>query len=341
LSPGGAGQSTDAVDATWGNLPVPGTYGITPTIQSPYTSALACWTRDNPLQTIPVTSNTASLSVPDSTLTWTIAYRTGAVPADAWSQANGGDVYAARNVGSNIPPGSSPRAFVTAGSGGYPGVVTYGNGYNFDGAGNGEEWVSATKWLAKDSYPSKDYYTTMKDLMSKPFGGEPPAASWDYTAETTQLDQQPSYKADMTKPFYVRGDLEISGNWNVTAGNKLLFIVAGNLTITGADTTIKTTDSGFIAFAVSGDIIVAPSVGTTYDSSTSVLDGVYISSGTFHTGTGTSVNNERFVGKGVFVANDFSLERNLNISDNNAAASAELFIYDPRILITMPDSMRA
>ncbi|MEK7592187.1 MAG: hypothetical protein AAB508_02220 [Patescibacteria group bacterium] len=72
------------------------------------------------------------------------------------------------------------------------------------------------------------------------------------------------------------------------------------------------------------------------------MEGVYITSpaGTFSTGTSTSVGTERFVGKGTFVAGNFSLQRDLASVVQNSNVSAELFTYNPALLFNMPDSMR-
>lgn len=266
----------------------------------------------------------------------------------AWLQVVGGDVYAKENMYSYVPespPGPSPRAFVLPGTGGYPGIVTYGTNYDFDvsESSKGQGWVSAlnattyANWLAKDSYSPVNFY----QLMLRRFGGEP--ALWDdataaFTALPAYQYEQNNGQDDKTKPipYYIGSSLEVSNDLTIADGEKLVVFVGGNLTIKGQ---ILTNGSGFVAFIVDGDIIVDPSVGTTYDLNTPVVNGVYISAGTFHTGTSTTLNHERFVASGVFVAGNFALERDLGLAVN-PLASAELFMYDPQILITMPDAMR-
>ena len=82
------------------------------------------------------------------------------------------------------------------------------------------------------------------------------------------------------------------------------------------------------------------SVGVPYTSSSPVVEGIYIADGTFHTGTSTNAGTERFVGKGSFVANDFDLQRDLTAINQNNTTSAELFLYNPQFLVTMPDQLR-
>jgi hypothetical protein len=125
----------------------------------------------------------------------------------------------------------------------------------------------------------------------------------------------------------------------VGTGESIVFIVNGNLTIGG---NVNITGTGFVSFIVKGNITVLSSVGTGALSTTPVVEGVYIvsSTGTFQTGASTTVGAERFVGKGMFIAGNFSLERDLESTGQNTNASAELFVYNPQLLITMPDAMK-
>jgi hypothetical protein len=140
-------------------------------------------------------------------------------------------------------------------------------------------------------------------------------------------------------PYYAVGDVTTSGNWVVPDGETLTMLIDGDLTISG---TITTTGTGFVAFIVNGNITVDPSVGTTFSSTTPVLEGVYITSptGTFSTGLSSVPGEERFVGQGIFVAGAFALQRDLESFGGNANYAAEYFIYDPSLLVSMPDSMK-
>jgi hypothetical protein len=253
-------------------------------------------------------------------LTWDIGYMLGT----PWSQVQGGDVYASATLQSYVPaphpPPATNHVFIPDGSGGYPGVATYGTDCNFDSGSvlsvcGGKTWVSGKNWLANDISPAPDFY----QLMLSQFGGAP--ATWDYdTAAITQP------AAPYKSAYYAKGDNTLSGNWAVTSGNKLVLFVNGNLTING---TVTVAPGGFAAFIVNGTITVDPAV--------SALQGVYITAptGTFDTGTGAV----RFVGTGTFVAGDFTLGRNLGNALNPTTAS-ELFTYNPQLLLTMPEAMK-
>ena len=226
------------------------------------------------------------------------------------------------------PTPTGNRSFILDGTGGYPGVATYGQNFTFDGTGVtlGQAWASSKNWLVNDTARSIDYY----QLMYTQFGGTP--ATVDYVNPVSPISKPSSRVA----PYYVTGDMTTSGNWVVANGN-YVFIVNGNLTIAG---TITITGTGFVSFIVNGDITIAPAVGGLYTSSTPVVEGVYITSPghTFSTGVG-STGHERFVGRGIFIAGNFLLQRDIGTA-GNPTISSELFIYNPQLLLRMPEAMK-
>ncbi len=323
---------TDGTYATWTDVE-DGTIDYIDNPPAGDVLKLACYTTDGGLTW--GTGYEATLGA-GQTLTWNLGYTVGA----PWIQTGGGgDVYGATNVQSYIPAGAVPRYFALDGAGGTPGVVTYGAGYDFDSTllGLGEAYVSSQGWLVNETYPATDYYAVMYHRF-----GSPADADADYTGETT-LTAIPSQPPKNGNAYYVSGDLTIGTNpWVVGSGQSIVILVSGNLTI---NEPINITPGGFIAFIVNGDVTVDPSVGVPYSSSAPVVEGVYITSptGTFHTGLSSGVGVERFVGKGTFIAGNFSFERNLEKANNvnhNGDTSANLFIYNPQLLLTMPDMMK-
>jgi hypothetical protein len=210
--------------------------------------------------------------------------------------------------------------------------VQYGTTYDFDsGTGLGEQYISSAGYLANDTNLQTDYYA----VMYKRFGSP---TTVDYPSGTT-LAAQPVSRA---APYYVPGDLTVDGSvWSVGTGQSVVVLVNGNLTLKN---NINITGSGFVAFIVNGDITVAPTVGVPWNAAagTSALDGIYITSpgGVFATGDSSALGFRRFVGKGTFIAGGFAMQRNLDIVSHNVDTSAELFIYNPQLLLTMPDAMR-
>lgn len=229
-------------------------------------------------------------------------------------------------------PTTAPTPTPTPAPGGggvYVGVVTYGTAYDLDAdpGSQGSTLVSGTNWLVNEAYPSIDYYQVFFHRL-----GAPITPNYDQLA---QGGAQPATSGT----YYVVGDLTTSGNWSVGAGESIIFLVNGNLTLGGK---INITSGGFIAFIVNGNISVASNVGGLYSSSLPVVEGIYVTSptGTFYTGTSSVVAAERFVGKGMFVAGNFLLQRDLDAIGQNQTTSAELFIYNPQLLFTMPDIMK-
>lgn len=286
--------------------------------------ARPCWTNI----TIGTTGEGLSQTLgANQTIAWDIGYTLGT----AWLQTQGGDVYASGNLRSYIP-NVTPRVFSSNGTGGYPGIVTYGTSYDLDSSplSTGGTLVSSKNWQVNATRVAIDYY----DYFYRRFGA--PTATDNNSFPNLLSVAKPASRA---KPHYIAGDMTTFGDWTVTTGETIIFIVTGNVTIGGK---INITGDGFVAFIVNGNIIVNSTVGVSALSTASVLDGMYIVSptGTFQTGPSTSSGSERFVGKGMFIAGNFLLERDLELVGANTASSAELFIYDPQLLFTLPDSMK-
>ena len=270
----------------------------------------------------------------------------GYVYGTPWVQVQGGDVTVNTSISSPVPDSVVPESnkmFLTssnAPNGILAGLVTYGTTADFDsspGTGGGiPDKVSPNKWLLNESYATKDYYTKFYNKL-----GAPTTADADYT-EALNIVTQPPFDPDLVPPkkyYYVNGDMETSGTWSVATGESYVFIVNGNLTI---KTPITRTGTGFIAFVVKGNITIDPSLGVTPISETPVIEGLYVTDGTFLTGSSIA-GKEEFVGKGIFNARRFTLERNLDVppaTGNNARYPSELFIFDPQLPFLLPDPFR-
>lgn len=310
------------------NLPA-GTYTLDPVQPDPsWVLANACYTIN------PGGTSGTGLSVstnPGDTVNWDIGYTWGT----GWVQTGGGDVYATGSITSHIPGGLIPREFNLDGSGNTPGVITYGTSYDFDSSSGfqGETFVSSRDWLANETYPSVDLY----DMFYRKFNA-PTATDNGLFADLSAVTKP----ASRATPYYISGaNVITSGNWSVGDGERVIFLINGNLTITGNINITGVNGTGFVAFIVNGDIRVDPSVGGIFSSTTPNIEGVYITNptGTFFSGT-SGVGSERLVGNGMFIAGNFSLERDLDSVSHNVDYAAELFTYNPTLLVTMPDEMR-
>lgn len=223
----------------------------------------------------------------------------------------------------------TPTPTPTPVPGGYVGTVSYGTNYDFDAsAGQGGNLVSATNWLVNQAHSVIDYYSYFAHKFDIPAG----ATVYDPAAQSGAMPNASGI-------YYVDGDLTTQGDWLVPDKQTIVFFVTGNLTLGGK---INLSGTGFIAFIVKGNITVSSSVGGLYTSSAPDVEGIYITSptGTFSTGTSSVVGAERFVGKGMFIAGNFLLQRDLDSISQNQTTSAELFIYNPQLFFTMPESMK-
>lgn len=333
FTPGSASQPAPQTQSgitytQFNSLPL-GSYTLSPVAPANYLIKRACWAK------LPVVSQGEGLSQTlgaGETLTWDLGYTVG----NAWVQAKGGDVYASGTLASLTPSGISPRVFILDGTTGEsPGVATYGTDYDFaiETTGSdpkGASFVSSEKWLVNETYPSANWY----DVFYYRFGS-PTAPDYDCSVSHCTVSQP----APRATPYYVVGDMATQGNWSVGEGQTLIFLVNGNLTING---NVNLTGKGFVGFIVNGNISVSSSVGAPYTSSTPDIEGVYVTSptGTFATGASTTPGKARLVLKGTFVAGNFLLQRDLDIVGQNLTTSAELFIYNPMLLITMPEAMK-
>ena len=307
------------------NLPV-GSYNIDYTLPTAtYTPVIPCVYQNGVLVAY---GDSATLS--GGTLEWRIGFTAGS----PWVQTEGGNVYASATLKSFVPTGD---VFNTDGDGGYPGVVTYGTDYDFDNdwASTGSTKASSENWLVNAAQTRVNYY----DYFYRKYGAPTTVTTDPAFSNPIAVTQPPSSNT----PYYVTGDITTTGDWSVGNNEKLIVIVNGNLTIDGQ---INIVGSGFVAFIVNGTITVTSNVGTTASSVSPVLEGVYVAMNASQTGgfvTGTSANalTARFVGKGMFIADNFTLQRDLEgYGVGNTGSSAELFIYNPRLILTMPEEMK-
>ena len=293
-----------------------------------YSSFIYC-NKNNTTDTNWILSNRAFLKTND-----TMTVLTAFAPTYPWLQVQGGGNTYGKNIQSLMPIFiTQTLLFDNTQSPLTPGIFSAGESadlWDFTdpealGAGN----VSRTNWSVKNAQTTKDWYAFFSQRL----------------VDTTKLPYPPSGTINGTKPPLTSGapytvyatqpntNLTIVNSWNIAAGQKLIIVVDGNLTIKN---TITMEKGGFIAFIVKGDIIVDSSVGVVATSVTPVVEGVYIAGGTLKTGLSTT-GKERFVGKGMFAANKVLTQRNITTSNYNT--SADLFLYNPELLITMPSPL--
>jgi hypothetical protein len=137
---------------------------------------------------------------------------------------------------------------------------------------------------------------------------------------------------DPTKDFWDSpATSEIASPWSVASGESYVVFVNGNLNIKN---NITVANGGFLAFMVSGNIIVDPSVTD--------IEGIYLSNGNFTTQSIYSLgvtNDAQLTVQGSVVAwGNMDLRRNLGGAGN--INPGELFSYRPDLLSNMPAKLK-
>jgi len=293
-------------------------------LYSPY---LTCYnTTSNPTYLLGV----SVYLLPNMTADFIVGYG----PILPWFQVTGGGNTFGKTIVSLMPLAVSPSLLfdkTTAPTS--PGIVSSSEGVDFADLqmSNILQNISSTNWNTDNGMTSKDWYTFFKTRLLQgtvvPYeetGGKPtrvPGAK--YTVYTT--NDRPNK------------DLTINEPWVVADGEKIIIVVEGSLDIYAK---INITGNGFVGFVVKDDIIVDKTVGTTWDGTIPLVEGVYIAGNRIKTGHSTDAATERFVGKGIFMAKDIVLQRDLSTTAHNINTSADLFLYNPAFLVTAPDILK-
>jgi len=219
-------------------------------------------------------------------------------PFTGWFQTKEGDVHSGGSINSPIPSTATNPYFSLHDSGETSGVISYGGGSAFFDEG---EISPEDDWLAKDSF-SKRKFDYFYQLLGSP------EANWDGGSFPN------------SSGIYYRGEgLSITvGRENVPNGRKLVILVDGDVTITDKVTVVP---GGSLVLISSGNINVNGSVGR--------LEGIYLADGTFSTGD----EDNQLTAEGVFIAQEFALERGSPGDPWYDTEPYEVFYYRPDLVI--------
>ncbi len=233
-----------------------------------------------------------------------------------WVQTVEGDVYSGTTITTSIPGSVVPQTFTRPGAGGSEGVVTAGTTMTISPS---PSWaVTGEPYIMQNLYAT--YYPRLKA------GGTEALTSQSITSLANSGTED-------TTVYTATGSVTVDAPITIPAGDKVIVLIDGTLTINNT-VQLGSVDS-FVAFIVNGNITVDPVVSGTEASP--ALNGVYIAGngGTAIFNTGTGAN--RLVGKGMFIADTFTLARDVGAS--NTTTPSELFIFDPALLFSMPNVM--
>jgi hypothetical protein len=260
-------------------------------------------------------SGTTSFLTANDTLTFYLGF----AARGPWVQTVEGDVYSRSTLSTAVPVSYLPYTFTKPGTGGSQGIVTVGGGIM--GVAPYPSWsVYAQPYGVQNLYAT--YYPRLKA------GGTHALASQSITALAKSGTEQSTV-------YTATGPVTVDAAITIPAGDKVIVLIDGSLTI---NNTIKLGSSdSFVAFIVNGDITLAPSVSGTGGLDPGI-NGVYMAgnggTATFHTGAGAS----QLFAKGMFIADSFDLARNMGAA--NPTQPAELFIFDPALMFSMPDVLK-
>jgi len=310
---------TDNTGVTYTNVYTPEHYTIS-SLRADYVPYMTCTTNAAPAWL----RNDTAYVIPSTTQTYLI----GLGPILPWYRVRGGgNVYGDR-IYSLMPLSQTPQLLFDATTlPTKPGIVSSSGGYNFDASGGSEGIanLSSTNWGTNNAFTKRNWYAFFLNRLSQ-------AAQTPYegTGNIPAAIGTSAYTVYKTS-----ASLTINAGRAITNGEKIIFVVEGSLDIRAP---ITVNPGGFIAFIVRDDILINPTVGTTWDDTTPVVEGMYIAGGSIQTGHSTSGGTRKFVGKGMFIAEGpIITQRTLLDAGHNNDTPADLFIYNPEFLITMPD----
>lgn len=282
------------------------------------------------------------------------------VENNAWWQVRGGSVFSRYNIQSLVPfsPAQTPgycnttvgctSALIGANRQGTvdsPGfalttdgiVHTHATGGNFLHLPEQRE-TSAQAFANSFTPPTESFATFWKKAGAK--------------ALPLPSSQKPTPPTAQPGIYDQEGSLTIGPDnaWHVPAGEQIIVFVQGDLIIDdtpNAQNRLITVESGgYLAFFVSGDIIITPHVGYTHlltdpnDPNAPVVEGVFVADGTVWTQSYLTAPDRKFIGAGTFVGwTGVHLQRSFASGTNNSAnniAPVETFVFRPDFVVNTP-----
>lgn len=241
------------------------------------------------------------------------------VISNAWWQVIDSDILTNGNLASYLP---SNHYFDALGAGGFPGVPVYG-GYTNLGTGN----VSEKGWLANSYYSSSKLYNSdyFMNLIPSEVLANPDAKIVSNTIGDTELENDGVVYEGYRWLIYdgsSTGTLTVSGG--VALGSNKVILIADNAGINFNGNVALANGSGFFMAITDGHMNV--------DGAVDRLEGIYITDGTFNTGSGST----QFVLRGSVAAyGGVEFRRDLGSTDNLTTPS-ELFRYAPDLEMLFP-----
>lgn len=237
---------------------------------------------------------------------------------DPWFQTQGGDVHGQGGISSLVPEGE----YFCKDINGYPGVVSYGTGSDYDfstGSDKGEDRVSSKGWLAKTDLILPYNFTYFYNLLDSPTND-----NWN---DQAGLPANPG--TGKTEIYYEPTNQAVHlGGFTIVSGRKVVILSRANVIVEG-NTIVN--PGGFLAVISSAQINIAPTV--------SQVQGMYTADGHISTGSaGEEQDNILFEGQGIFYSPSLVLARSPDPAVN-FTTPAELFIFRPDLVLNAPSEL--
>jgi hypothetical protein len=239
-----------------------------------------------------------------------------------WWQVRDSDVQTNASIGSLVPLG---EYFGLPGNGTWPGIPIYGQGASFgDGAASSTQWtansISSTQRVYNYEYITSQIPASIESLIV------PVTIQGDLIGATPDEDGYEWYK------LTGNGSINMDINTPLSVGARKVVLIVENADLNiNADISVG---SGLFLAIVQNDINVSPSVTS--------IEGLYVSDGSFSTGTlGLDINeqgqdDQLFVRGSIASYTGINLQRDL---PDNSAGPAELFEYAPDQILLFPSSI--
>ncbi len=241
-----------------------------------------------------------------------------------WWQVTNGSVYGALGIEDTIP-GTMPiatRHMILADVNGTDGLAYYNSGTLNLGTYPGVT-VSVLGTNANTGYGGDeadyDYFKAKMNTFSK--------TAWSGVSQPDYNGGSGNYEI-----YTYTGDATL--NWSPAAGQRVIYLIDGNVTVSG-NITVPTTGSTFLA--------VFASRGITINTDVTRVDGWWVARTLTLPCVDTSPadgtcdeTDVQFTGQGSFVGYDsLTLARDQNLTNNSQPS--ETFVYRPDLLINAPD----
>jgi len=250
-----------------------------------------------------------------------------------WWQVTGGSVFGGAGITSNIPSTipAGEQYLIRTDTNSADGLAQIGTGTISLGTNPGAS-ISVSGWNAVSSYSGDnadyDYF------MAKT--GSYPRTKLNTTVPAWNGTSKPAYTpTNGFQTYAYTGNPTI--NWSPTAGEKVIYMIDGDVTVTG-DIVVPTSSPSFLAVIASGSI--------TFDTNVTNVDGWWVGSSLNFPCVDTTPldgtcdkTDVQFVGNGSFVGwNAITLSRDQGGVNNTIPA--EKFTFRPDLHINAPESMR-